>query len=246
MSSLDRCLNVYDLRAAAKRRLPRAVFEFVDRGSEDGVAVANNRNAFERIKLRHRALVDVSGRTMNTDTVRQTRFDADGDRTHRGRRPLLARRRAGTGQGRREGEDPFHAGHRRDDFDGEDRRRGRPRRWRPPVVPALCLEQARDVLPAYRSRASGRVRGADRYRRYHRATEPRVQHAQRLRAAVHAEHDVHAGYHAAPGVVRQGADEVLHHHRHAAQRELPRRIQADVALRSYYGADGAAGFAELG
>src|SRR5690348_14356211 len=54
MSSLDRCLNVYDLRAAAKRRLPRAVFEFVDRGSEDGVAVANNRNAFERIKLRHR------------------------------------------------------------------------------------------------------------------------------------------------------------------------------------------------
>src|SRR5215472_2685982 len=66
MSALDRCLNVYDLRAAAKRRLPKAVFEFVDRGSEDGIAVANNRNAFERIKLRHRALVDVSGRTMNT------------------------------------------------------------------------------------------------------------------------------------------------------------------------------------
>ena len=66
MSALDRCLNVYDLRAAAKRRLPRAVFEFVDRGSEDGIAVANNRAAFERIKLRHRALVDVSGRTMNT------------------------------------------------------------------------------------------------------------------------------------------------------------------------------------
>ena len=32
----------------------------------DGIAVANNRNAFERIKLRHRALVDVSGRTINT------------------------------------------------------------------------------------------------------------------------------------------------------------------------------------
>jgi isopentenyl diphosphate isomerase/L-lactate dehydrogenase-like FMN-dependent dehydrogenase len=66
MASLDHCLNIYDLRAAAKRRLPRAVFEFVDRGSEDGIAVANNRAAFERIKLRHRALVDVSGRTMNT------------------------------------------------------------------------------------------------------------------------------------------------------------------------------------
>src|ERR1700693_3886653 len=66
MSAPDRGLNVYDLRAAAKRRLPRAVFEFVDRGSEDGIAVANNRNAFERIKLRHRALVDVSGRSMAT------------------------------------------------------------------------------------------------------------------------------------------------------------------------------------
>ena len=51
MSALDRCLNVYDLRAAAKRRLPKAVFEFVDRGSEDDIAVSNNRNAFERIKL---------------------------------------------------------------------------------------------------------------------------------------------------------------------------------------------------
>ena len=39
MTALDRCLNVYDLRAAAKRRLPKAVFEFVDRGSEDGIAV---------------------------------------------------------------------------------------------------------------------------------------------------------------------------------------------------------------
>src|SRR6202162_4036768 len=64
MSAPDRGLNVYDLRAAAKRRLPRAVFEFVDRGSEDGIAVANNRNACARIKLRHRALVDVSGRSM--------------------------------------------------------------------------------------------------------------------------------------------------------------------------------------
>ena len=66
MSALDHCLNVYDLRAAARRRLPKGVFEFVDRGSEDGIAVANNRAAFERIKLRHRALVDVSARSMAT------------------------------------------------------------------------------------------------------------------------------------------------------------------------------------
>ncbi len=66
MSALDRCYNIADLRTAAQRRLPRALFEFVDRGSEDEVALRNNRAGFERIKLRHRALVNVSGRSMET------------------------------------------------------------------------------------------------------------------------------------------------------------------------------------
>ena len=66
MAVLDRCYNIADLREAAQRRLPRGVFEFVDRGSEDEVALRNNRAGFERIKLRHRALVDVSGRSMAT------------------------------------------------------------------------------------------------------------------------------------------------------------------------------------
>ena len=66
MTNLDRCLNVWDLRAAAQRRLPKGVFEFVDRATEDHIAVANNRSAFERIKLRHRALVDVSKRSVAT------------------------------------------------------------------------------------------------------------------------------------------------------------------------------------
>ncbi|HET6183577.1 MAG TPA: alpha-hydroxy acid oxidase [Acetobacteraceae bacterium] len=67
MSALDRCYNVNDLRLAAKRRLPRGVFEFVDRGTEDEVALRNNRAAFEKIKLRHRALTDVSTRSMATE-----------------------------------------------------------------------------------------------------------------------------------------------------------------------------------
>ncbi len=66
MSRLDRCLNIYDLRDAARRRMPRGLFEFIDRGSEDDIAGANNRAAFERIKLRHRALTDVSRRTTAT------------------------------------------------------------------------------------------------------------------------------------------------------------------------------------
>jgi (S)-mandelate dehydrogenase len=54
--------NIEDLRAMAKRCLPKGVFEFVDRGSEDELALRNNRAAFERIKLSARTLVDVSQR----------------------------------------------------------------------------------------------------------------------------------------------------------------------------------------
>jgi isopentenyl diphosphate isomerase/L-lactate dehydrogenase-like FMN-dependent dehydrogenase len=66
MTALARCYNIADLREAAKRRLPKGVFEFVDRGSEDEVGLRNNRTGFERIKLRPRSLVDMSRRSMQT------------------------------------------------------------------------------------------------------------------------------------------------------------------------------------
>jgi len=55
--------NIHDLRETARRRLPKGVFEFVDRGTEDDNAVANNRTALERIRFRPRTLVDVSKRS---------------------------------------------------------------------------------------------------------------------------------------------------------------------------------------
>ena len=58
--------NIFDLREIAKRRLPKWLFEFVDRGTEDEVGLRNNREAFERIKLLPRMLVDVSGRKLDT------------------------------------------------------------------------------------------------------------------------------------------------------------------------------------
>jgi len=59
--------NVADLRAIARRRLPRGIFEFVDRGAEDEVSLRNNRAAFERIRLRPRVLVDVSQRSQQIE-----------------------------------------------------------------------------------------------------------------------------------------------------------------------------------
>jgi isopentenyl diphosphate isomerase/L-lactate dehydrogenase-like FMN-dependent dehydrogenase len=58
--------NISDLRALARKRLPRGLFEFVDRGTEDEVALANNRAALDRIRLWPRVLLDVSRRQSGT------------------------------------------------------------------------------------------------------------------------------------------------------------------------------------
>ena len=57
-----KALNIEDLRRMAKRRLTKGLFDFIDRGSEDDVALRHNRAALERIKLRSRVLTDTSAR----------------------------------------------------------------------------------------------------------------------------------------------------------------------------------------
>ena len=59
MSRLAAALSIADLRAIARRRLPRSVFEFIDGGAEDELTLADNRAAFERVRLRPRVLQDV-------------------------------------------------------------------------------------------------------------------------------------------------------------------------------------------
>src|SRR5690242_21764404 len=66
MGRLDRCYNIADLREVARKRLPKGVFEYVDRGAEDEIGVAENRRAFERMKLRTKCMVDLSKRDMGT------------------------------------------------------------------------------------------------------------------------------------------------------------------------------------
>src|SRR5215217_5196554 len=55
--------NIADLREIAKRRLPKGLFDFIDRGNDDEIAVEANRAALDRIRLKHRVLVDVSKRS---------------------------------------------------------------------------------------------------------------------------------------------------------------------------------------
>ncbi|MBN9098620.1 MAG: alpha-hydroxy-acid oxidizing protein [Pseudonocardia sp.] len=55
-------VTIADLRAAARRRLPRMVFDFVDGGAEDELTRNDNEAAFRRLTFRPRVLVDVSER----------------------------------------------------------------------------------------------------------------------------------------------------------------------------------------
>src|SRR5918992_4757514 len=60
MADLNRAVNIEDLRQIARRRLPRAIFDFFDGGAEDEVTLRENRAAFERVRLLPKVLVNVS------------------------------------------------------------------------------------------------------------------------------------------------------------------------------------------
>ena len=58
--AVARAYSIEDLRRLARKRLPRAVFDFFDGGAEDEHALRENRAAFERMPLAPKVLVDVS------------------------------------------------------------------------------------------------------------------------------------------------------------------------------------------
>ena len=67
--TLARAVTIDDLRRRARRRLPRAVFDFVAGGAGDEVTIARNRAAFERLAFQPRVLVDVTKRDQATSVL---------------------------------------------------------------------------------------------------------------------------------------------------------------------------------
>ncbi|MFN3823211.1 MAG: alpha-hydroxy acid oxidase [Pseudorhodobacter sp.] len=57
---LDRAASIFDLRAMAKRRIPRFAFDLVDGGAESERNMRRNVEAFEEVELTPRYMVDVS------------------------------------------------------------------------------------------------------------------------------------------------------------------------------------------
>jgi len=60
-----------DLRALARRKVPKAFFEYADGGSYNEETLRANRADLETIKLRQRVMVDVSERSLETTIVGQ-------------------------------------------------------------------------------------------------------------------------------------------------------------------------------
>ena len=60
-----------DLRRLAMRRAPRAIFEYVDRGSYDEATLRANRAELDALKLRQRVMIDVDRRSLATAMVGQ-------------------------------------------------------------------------------------------------------------------------------------------------------------------------------
>jgi len=61
--------NVEDLRQLARRRIPRALFDYVDRGSYDELTLRANRDDLDAMRLRQRVLVDVSSVSLKTSLL---------------------------------------------------------------------------------------------------------------------------------------------------------------------------------
>ncbi|MEO8063164.1 MAG: alpha-hydroxy acid oxidase [Pseudomonadota bacterium] len=56
---MDVITSIADLREIARRRVPRALFDYADRGAYDELTLERNTRDFERLQLRQRVMIDV-------------------------------------------------------------------------------------------------------------------------------------------------------------------------------------------
>jgi L-lactate dehydrogenase (cytochrome) len=56
--------NIEDLRQLARRKIPRAIFDYVDRGSYDEISYRANVDELRAIRFRQRVLIDASNRSL--------------------------------------------------------------------------------------------------------------------------------------------------------------------------------------
>jgi L-lactate dehydrogenase (cytochrome) len=67
--ALDRVVNIDDLRTLARRRTPRAIFDYIDGGAEDELTLRANRSAWDRVLFRPRQAVRVGTCDLRTSVL---------------------------------------------------------------------------------------------------------------------------------------------------------------------------------
>lgn len=66
---LNKCLNVEDLYRLAKKKLPKAIYDYMAGGADDERALANNSSAFDRYQLVPKILQDVRKIDLKTQVL---------------------------------------------------------------------------------------------------------------------------------------------------------------------------------
>ena len=66
MTAIDQVHNIEALRALARKRLPRMVFDYIDGGSDDEITLARNDNRYGDYELNFKSLVDISKIELDT------------------------------------------------------------------------------------------------------------------------------------------------------------------------------------
>lgn len=66
---MNAALNIDELRLAARRRLPKTIFEFIDGGSQDEITLRRNRTDFEHHAFMPRMMTDVTTRDLATTVL---------------------------------------------------------------------------------------------------------------------------------------------------------------------------------
>ncbi|QMU56363.1 MAG: alpha-hydroxy-acid oxidizing protein [Candidatus Mycalebacterium zealandia] len=62
-------INISDFHRKAKEKLPQMFYDYYASGAHDEITLTDNREAYSRIKLRYRVMVDVSERDMSVDVL---------------------------------------------------------------------------------------------------------------------------------------------------------------------------------
>ncbi len=69
---LNSAINISDLRALAKSRVPKAVFDYVDGGANDEIAYARSQEIYSRLEFKAKVLRDVSKIDLSAEILGKT------------------------------------------------------------------------------------------------------------------------------------------------------------------------------